>query len=120
MSDTPQNDAEWVSPIGQSVRDHIQEMLRDDPAFRAEYERTAPFAAIARAVLFRRGDLGLTQQEVASRAGTSHSAISRIESGQYATKPQTLSRVAAALEMRFVMGFEVGPEDNPKRTLVRV
>ena len=40
--------------------------------------------------------------------GTSHSAISRIESGQHSTSVQTLQRLAAALEMRFVMGFEHG------------
>ncbi len=119
MSDTPHEDETWISPIGQSVEDHIQERLRTNPEFRAEYERTAPFRAIARTVMFRRGDLGLTQQEVAKRAATSHSAISRIENGQYAIKPETLSRVAAALEMRFVIGFEIGPEDNPERTLVR-
>ncbi len=119
MSDIPHQDETWISPIGQSVEDHIQERLRTNPEFRAEYERTAPFRAIARTVMFRRGDLGLTQQEVAKRAATSHSAISRIENGQYAIKPETLSRVAAALEMRFVIGFEIGPEDNPERTLVR-
>ena len=50
--------------------------------------------------------------------GTSHSAISRIESGQHGTSVQTLQRLAVAREMRFVMGFEHGPTDNPVRELV--
>jgi transcriptional regulator with XRE-family HTH domain len=50
--------------------------------------------------------------------GTSHSAISRIESGQHPTSVTTLQRLAAALELRFVMGFESGNEDRPE--LVRV
>ena len=65
-------------------------------------------------------DLGLTQAELASRMGTSHSAISRIESGQHPTTVTTLQRLAAALELRFVMGFESGNEDRPVRELVRV
>jgi UDP-N-acetylglucosamine 1-carboxyvinyltransferase len=63
-------------------------------------------------------DLGLTQEQLADRMGTSHSAISRIESGQHSTSVQTLQRLGEALEMRFVMGFEYGPEDKPVRELV--
>ena len=64
----------------------------------------------------RRLDFGLTQ-ELAERMGTSYSAISRIESGQHSTSVKTLQRWAA-LEMRFVMGFEHGPADKPVRELV--
>ncbi|HEV7642094.1 MAG TPA: helix-turn-helix transcriptional regulator [Gaiellaceae bacterium] len=62
-----------------------------------------------------RAQFGLTQQQLAERMGTSHSAVSRMESGQYATKPETLRRLAAALEMRLVIGFESGPEDRRSR-----
>jgi len=37
--------------------------------------------------------------------GTSHSAISRIESGQHPTTVQTLRRLADALETHLVVGF---------------
>jgi transcriptional regulator with XRE-family HTH domain len=63
-------------------------------------------------------DLSLTQEELATRMGTSHSAISRIESGQHKTSVQTLQRLAGALEMRFVFGFEHGPAASPVRELV--
>jgi transcriptional regulator with XRE-family HTH domain len=66
----------------------------------------------------RRGELGLTQEQLAERMGTSHSAISRIESGQHRTSVATLERLAAALEVRFVMGFETGPREAPGRELV--
>jgi transcriptional regulator with XRE-family HTH domain len=52
--------------------------------------------------------------------GTSHSAISRIESGQHRTSLATLQRLAEALELRFVVGFESGSADNPVRDLVSV
>ena len=44
----------------------------------------------------------------------------RIESGWHTAKPETLSRLAEALDMRFVMGFESGPAENPTRELVTV
>ena len=47
---------------------------------------------------------GLTQERLAIRAGTTQSAISRIESGQ---EEPTLSRVR---ELLFVMGFDLGLE----------
>ena len=69
-------------------------------------------------MIVRRAELGLTQGQLAERMGTSHSAISRIESGQHRTSVATLERLAQALEVRFVMGFETGPPDAPVRELV--
>jgi transcriptional regulator with XRE-family HTH domain len=66
----------------------------------------------------RRGELGLTQEQLAKRMGTSHSAISRIESGQHRTSVATLERLAQALDVRFVIGFESGPREAPVRELV--
>ena len=67
----------------------------------------------------RRMELELTQEQLAERMGTSHSAISRIESGQHSTSVQTLQRLAVALEMRFLIGFEHGPAEKPIRELVQ-
>jgi transcriptional regulator with XRE-family HTH domain len=88
--------------------------------YRAAQARLAPYEAIARFVIQRRAELRLTQQEVAERMGTSHSAISRIESGQHRTSVATLERLADALEVRFVMGFETGPSEAPVRELVSI
>jgi transcriptional regulator with XRE-family HTH domain len=76
-----------------------------NPAYRAELERLAPYEALARIVMRRRGQLGLSQAELAQRMGTSHSAISRIESGRHPTTVQTLRRLADALETHLVVGF---------------
>lgn len=62
-------------------------------------------------MITRRAELGLTQQQLAERMRTSHSAISRIERGQHRTSVATLERLAQALEVRFVMGFETGPRE---------
>jgi transcriptional regulator with XRE-family HTH domain len=76
-----------------------------NPAYRAELERLAPYEALARIVIRRRGQLGLSQAELAQRMGTSHSAISRIESGRHPATVQTLRRLADALETHLVVGF---------------
>jgi ribosome-binding protein aMBF1 (putative translation factor) len=106
-----------ISPIGTAVSDDIQESF-EDPEFRAEYERLAPYDALARLVIKRRGALGLTQEELAARMGTTASAISRIESGQRATNAQTLKKLADALGVRAMIGFEFGPAKKPERELV--
>lgn len=53
--------------------------------------------------------------------GTSHSVISRIESGQQATSVSTLRRLAKALDTRLVVGFsDSDPEDDTVADLVLV
>jgi Helix-turn-helix. len=106
-----------VSPVGTAVSDHIKESL-DDPAYRAEHERLAPYEELARIVIMRRGALGLTQAELAARMGTTASAISRIESGQHATNAQTLKKLGSAFGARAVLGFEFGSAEHPERELV--
>lgn len=80
----------------------------------------AGFEELARLVIRHRARLGLSQKELAERVGTSHSAISRIESGRHRTSVATLKRLAEALELRLVVGFESGPEGHPERELVTV
>jgi transcriptional regulator with XRE-family HTH domain len=51
-------------------------------------------------------DKGLTQQELAELVGTSYSQISRIESGRHMTNIESLLRIAHALDLKVVVGFE--------------
>lgn len=105
-------------PVGSTVSEASRRRAGRSPAYRQAQQRLAPYEQLARIVIRRRMDLGLTQEDLAKRMGTSHSAISRIESGQHSTSVHTLERLAGALEMRFVMGFEHGPADNLVRELV--
>ncbi len=93
-----------ISPIGTPHRESMRRRARD-PEYRAELQRLAPYEALARIVIRRRGQLELSQAELAQRMGTSHSAISRIESGQHPTTVQTLRRLAEALGTHLVVGF---------------
>jgi ribosome-binding protein aMBF1 (putative translation factor) len=105
------------SPIGAAVSDHIKDSLKN-PEFRVEYERLAPYEELARIVIMRRAALDLTQAELATRMGTTASAVSRIESGQHATNAQTLKKLADAFGVRAVFGFEDGTAEQPERELV--
>lgn len=108
------------SPIGSSAGESARRRARSSTTYRREQRRLAPYEEIARLVIRHRLEQGLTQQELAERMETSHSAISRIESGRHNTSAQTLQRLAEALGLRFVMGFESGPEEDPVRELVSV
>jgi DNA-binding XRE family transcriptional regulator len=57
----------------------------------------ANLAAVAKLVASRREALGLSQRELAKRAGISHTVVSRIESGEHSPSPRTLERLANAL-----------------------
>lgn len=106
------------SPVGSTTSDGARRRARRSAAYRDAAAQLEPYEQLARIVICRRMELGFTQEELATRMGTSHSAISRIESGRHSTSVQTLQRLATALEMRFVMGFEHGPVEQPIRVLV--
>lgn len=105
---------EHHSPMGDAHRSGMERRARN-PEYRAELARLAPYEALARLVIRRRGQLGLSQSELADRMGTSHSAISRIERGQHATTVQTLRRLAEALETHLVVGFVDTTHGNPEQ-----
>ena len=107
-----------TSPIGTTVAEARARRARRSPAYRAEQQRLAQFEELARLVIKHRAALGISQEELARRVGTSHSAISRIESGRHKTSVETLQRLAHAMGLRLVLGFESGPRERPVRELV--
>ncbi|MBF0462939.1 MAG: helix-turn-helix transcriptional regulator [Magnetococcales bacterium] len=70
-----------------------------DPVFRKEYALLEPEFCLARQLIGARSHAGLSQQELASRMGTSQSAVARLESGH---KPsiKSLERYAEAVGMK--------------------
>lgn len=109
---TPAPAPDGGSSIGSTHRGRSQSRARRSAVYREELRRIAPYEGIARLVISRRRRLGLTQQELAERVGTSHSAISRIESGQYPTSVTTLRRLADAFETHLVVGFDDQPANE--------
>ena len=106
------------SPVGEPAERAARRRQRK-PVYAAEAARLAPYEAIARLVIKYRLDHGLTQKELADKIGTSHSAISRLESGQAVITLKTMKRIAEALGGRLVVGFELESSDkNSVRELV--
>ncbi|WP_245839088.1 helix-turn-helix domain-containing protein [Nocardia donostiensis] len=65
-----------------------------------------PAIEFANAIRERRLELGLTQTQLAQRAGLRQPDVSRLESGGGTPTLGMLDRLAHALELRFVARFE--------------
>jgi len=109
-----------TSPIGQPVTEHAEALAAQSPEYRAareeyarirELRKTNPIAAHLRE---RRFELGLTQREVADAAGTSHSAISRLESGTHTPNLATLQKIAAVLDEELLLCFQTTDGENER------
>jgi transcriptional regulator with XRE-family HTH domain len=97
----------------------LKRQLLNDPATREAYEHP-PFPLIlAHAVVMRRRALGLSQQELAERLGTSQTQIWRIESGQANPTLDTLVRLSEILGLDLEIGPTESPGGNPSLLPVR-
>jgi DNA-binding XRE family transcriptional regulator len=76
---------------------------RDEYARIRELRKTNPIAAHLRE---RRFELGLTQEQVATAADTSHTAISRLENGTHLPQLTTLRRIAEVLDEELLLCFQ--------------
>ena len=70
------------------------------------------FAQIAGQVAARRAQLGLSQAELASRVGTTQSAIARLEAGGRPPRIDTLLRIAGALDADLFVELRPRPTDG--------
>jgi DNA-binding XRE family transcriptional regulator len=67
------------------------------------------FAQIADRVAERRGELGLSQRELAQLTGTTQSAIARLEAGGRPPRIDTLLRIANALDCDLLVELRPRP-----------
>ncbi len=114
------------SPIGQFVeradasrarRSRAYRNARDEYAAIRELRKTNPIAAHLRE---RRYELGLTQEQVADAAGTSHTAISRLETGTHMPQLNTLRRIAAVLDEELLLCFQRIEDGEVERAFAAV
>ena len=76
---------------------------------------------IAAHIRERRYELELTQEQVAERAGTSHSFISKIEGGDHIPTIEVLKRILSVLDEQLLIGIERQvPDEEPERELAPV
>jgi len=86
-----------------------------NPKFRKGFEEESQKLAIGEQLTRLRQEAGLTQAQVAQRAGTTASAISRYENAAYDRyELQTLQRIVRACGGRMDIVLEPGP--NTHRT----
>lgn len=81
----------------------LAEMKADmmkDPEFAAAYAEADDEYSVLETMLKARIEAGLTQAEVAARAGTTQSAIARLEGGSVSPTVETLRKYAKAVGKR--------------------
>ena len=84
-----------------------EEQLREDPAFRAYWERTALARAVALALIGYRVKHHLTQTQLAEKLGARQPQVARLEMGEHTPSLEMLQRLARTLGLRFIV--EVAP-----------
>jgi len=83
-----------------NYNEYKKAVLAENPGLRKEYEALAPQYEIINAVIAARIEKQMTQADLAERAGTKQSNISRFESGNYNPSVEFLQKLAGALDKR--------------------
>jgi DNA-binding XRE family transcriptional regulator len=106
------------SPTGRRAADAASARARRSEEYREARDEYAAIRAlrkrnwIAAHIRERRYELDLTQQEVAKRAGTSHSFISKLERGEHIPTIPVLKRILAVLDEELLIGIERRTRDT--------
>jgi len=113
-----------ISPVGRTVAEAARDRARESEEYREARKEYAAIRKlrernwIAAHIRERRYELDLTQKEVAERAETSHSFISKIEGGDHMPTIPVLKRILAVLDEELLIGIELQvPDEEPEREL---
>lgn len=96
-----------MKSAGMVTHERLLEQELEDPAFRAEWERTALARAVATEVVRYRGKYGLTQRALAEQLEMKQPQVARLEGGEHNPSVETLARLAV------VMGIEINIDIRP-------
>ncbi len=115
---SPEGKAAAKAARGRAQRNNEYREARDEYAVIRELRERNWIAAHIRE---RRFELDLTQKDVADRAGTSHSFISKVEGGDHIPTIPVLKRILAVLDEELLIGIErQGPDEEPECELAPV
>lgn len=112
MPDMVSERAAQPSPVGRSAKVAAQGRAERSEGYREARDEYAAIRAlrqrnwIAAHIRERRYELDLTQHEVAERAGTSHSFVSKLERGDHIPTIPVLQRILAVLDEELLIGIE--------------
>ena len=101
-----------ISPKGRAAAEAARNRSRRSEEYREARDEYAAIRElrernwIAAHIRERRYELDLTQKEVAERAGTSHSFISKVEGGDHMPTIPVLKRILAVLDEELLIGIE--------------
>jgi ribosome-binding protein aMBF1 (putative translation factor) len=119
-------DARLASPVGSTAADGGARRAARSDDYRAARDEYAAIRElreknwVAAHIRERRYELELTQQEVAERAGTSHSFVSKLESGEHIPTIPVLQRILRVLDEELLIGIERQvPDEEPEREVAR-
>lgn len=116
-----------ISPRGRATAEVARDRARRSDEYREARDEYAVIRElrernwIAAHIRERRYELDLTQKEVAERAGTSHSFISKVEGGDHIPTIPVLKRILAVLDEELLIGIERQiPDEEPEREVAPV
>jgi DNA-binding XRE family transcriptional regulator len=90
--------------------DWLSEKLKK-PGFRRHFRQARMAVEVAHQIVLLRGNLGISQAELARRMGTKQQTISRLESGNYeGFTLKTLMKIAEATKTQVVVTFRPVPK----------
>ena len=84
--------------------DFLNEQLKD-PEFKKEYDALEPEFSIIQAIIDARKNSGMTQKDLAEKAGITQGDISRLENGSANPSLKTLQRLAEGMGMTLKLEF---------------
>jgi len=111
----------WPCPLAVDAdaaadRDAYEDLARErrgSPGYREGYAEAQRAFLIGQAVRERRLALGLSQVELATRAGMTQPALSRLEAGGVIPTIPLLDRISAALDADLIVQLARTPPDQP-------
>jgi transcriptional regulator with XRE-family HTH domain len=86
-----------------------------DPAFKAEWDRTAVARAVALKVLAYRTEHNLSQRALASKLGVTQPQVARLEAGEHNPTIDTLARLAQTFDIEFAI--DIHPRQREPKLL---
>src|SRR5437660_12561941 len=93
------------------AREALDADLREDPALREFWERTAPARAVANGLIAYRIAHDLTQTALADRLGVKQPRVARLELGEHNPNWDTLRLLSRKLGMSFIVA--IAPHTDP-------
>ena len=76
----------------------VKKRFLADSEFRKEYEALGPEFKLIESIIKRRGELKMSQEELAAKVGTGQAVVSRLESGNANPTLASLVEIAEALD----------------------